>query len=577
MKILTTLVSLAFLVQMAYSQSDTLQSPAYTGEDGKIYWNKNAPIYLRIASTPDEKGVLLKSEDQSQYSNPIYLDTEGVNYIRTRNAVNNQTKEVVLPHQEVALPIYADGTAPISKATFQNAIRYTNNGIEYLGKGIRIALSGADNQSGLKEIYYAKGQNDFELYTDTIDFVDASGSSSLKFFAVDNVGNKEKENQVNLVLDYAPPKTTLSYLGPQINNTFTFKSKFKFEATDSLSGVSSIFYKFDSGDYQIYTRNIEIDQLSDGYHQITYYSVDNVNNREEEISYEFYLDISSPITSAVILGDRFIVEDKIYFSGRSKLKLTAVDNRAGVKEIKYSINEKDFVDYTKPFYLPSRSGIHKIRYYSVDNFNNKTNSRNSTNGFQEFKHIATKVYVDLTGPDLSFDYEGPALVARDTLFVSSDTKIILKATDSESGMRKITYNLGESAVEYDYKDPFQFKESGYRSVDYYGYDNVNNRNVSHLNIFVDSTGPHLISSFSRKFDEGNSDRYLFHSSVKVYLAAQDDHTGLQDISYSLNGGAEVYNSAIISLKKNGVYKIKVTGSDLLGNETEKEIEVEINK
>jgi hypothetical protein len=61
--------------------------------------------------------------------------------------------------------------------------------------------------------------------------------------------------------------------------------------------------------------------------------------------------------SADVLGVRFIVGDRIYFSGRTKLKLTAVDKKLGVKEIKYFIDDMGGA-YSDPFYLPSKAGRH---------------------------------------------------------------------------------------------------------------------------------------------------------------------------------------------------------------------------
>lgn len=85
------------------------------------------------------------------------------------------------------------------------------------------------------------------------------------------------------------------------------------------------------------------------------------------------------------------------------MKLTAVDNKSGVKEIRYSIDGKDFEVYDQPFYLPSISGAHTVRYYSIDNMANQTVGRKGS-GYEEFKHNVSKVYLDLTGPSILYSY-----------------------------------------------------------------------------------------------------------------------------------------------------------------------------
>ena len=102
----------------------------YIAEDGTIYWNKSLPIYLRISPYPEGGGHLLKNKVE-KHANPIYLDTEGTNYIRTKYAVDQGSKKVILPKVEVMMPIVADGTGPSSSILFQTAERSYNNGTQY--------------------------------------------------------------------------------------------------------------------------------------------------------------------------------------------------------------------------------------------------------------------------------------------------------------------------------------------------------------------------------------------------------------------------------------------------------------
>ena len=195
---------------------------------------------------------------------------------------------------------------------------------------------------------------------------------------------------------------------------------------------------------------------------LEYYSVDHVKNKAEVKSFPFYFDKTAPITAADILGDRYVVGEKVYFSGRTKMKLTAVDNKVGVKEIKYAIDAGDFLTYDQPFYLPSLSGEHVIRYYSIDNL------ANQATGFEEFKHYVSKIYLDLTGPDIEYAYIGRKFETRDTVFINKETQITFKGNDPESGLKYISYSLNNISEESKYEGPFSITQEGFHRVEFFG-------------------------------------------------------------------------------------------------------------
>ena len=307
--------------------------------------------------------------------------------------------------------------------------------------------------------------------------------------------------------------------------------------------------------------------MTDGRHTLYYYSEDNVKNKEAEKSVAFFFDKTPPIISSDVLGDRFIVGDKTYFSGRTKLKLTAVDNKSGVKEIRYSINGEPFVEYTDPFYLPSKAGRHVIRYYAVDEMGNSSSG--------DYTHNSGIVYVDLTGPVLSHEFTGPSFQKGDVLFISPETKIVFKAIDHESGLQYISYSLNNQTEEIRYTAPFSITKHGGHRVKYYGYDNVNNVNNREFDITVDGEGPEIFATFSiTRIDDGKSteDAGVFPSYMMLYLAATDLMTGNAEIYYSINGEKEVpYTAPIRRFVKNTSYTVHIRAKDKLNNFSEKTV------
>ncbi len=558
-----TTVSMAILCMSLYGQKPEEHAyTTYTDSVGNFYIQVDMPLYLYVSTSPDGPKQQLKRSDIKE-NKPIYMDGPGKHHIRHADQVN---------HRAEVFEIYADGEAPKSTASFSGAPVYQDKNTIFYGKGLNIKLTTRDDMSGIKGLYQSFDGVSFTPYQPQS--VAKEGIHTYQYYAVDNVGNVEKVQQKPFTVDLTPPVTYHNIEGIAQNSIISTSSLIYLTPSDNLSGVYRTYYRFDDGQERMYTPGnmIPFAQLADGEHTLYYYSEDRVQNKEDLKSVTFFFDKTAPIMSADVLGDRFIVEDKVYFSGRTKLKLTAVDNKSGVKEIKYSIDGQGFETYEDPFYLPSKSGRHVIKYYAVDQMNN-TNAN-------EYHHNTGIVYVDLTGPQLSYSVAGPNFRKGDIQYISPVTKITLKGTDSESGLQYLSYSLNEEKEETRYNGPFSLTQSGQNMIQYYGYDNVNNRNASDFSLMVDAEGPEILYTFSVKAlsaerPEGTgTTEYAgeYPSYVLLYLAGTDLMTGNATISYSIDGGPELpYSAPIGSFRKDHTYTIKIIAKDKLENASEKTI------
>lgn len=547
----------------------------YIDTAGNIYWRKSAPVHLFVSESPDGKNPKrLTSRATPEYSDPFYLDTEGVNYIRSRNAVDPETKQVI-PNTEVKFEIYADGIAPVSTVDYRNVSQYRVENTLYYKSGLEIELNAKDETSGVKKLEYSLNGQQYRPYQKALQF-SSPGKYTLKFRSQDNVGNKEEEQEVSFAIDAQAPYSDLNINGITEDNVVSQGSKMYLLAEDSLSRVKSVLYKFDDQSYQKYNGyELPFAELEEGDHTITYYAEDYVGNKEKEKSFSFFLDKSAPLMVADVLGDRFIVEDEIYFSGRTKLKLTAVDNKVGVKEIMYSIDDQEFKKYENPFYLPSISGVHIIKYYSVDYLSNSTaDSKNSRyigeGGFEQFKHNVNKFYVDLTGPVINHDILEYSFTRSDTLFLGPYSKIRLQGEDPESGLQKLTFSFAGEVGETTYIEPFALSSEGYKQLDYYGYDNVNNRNVAKLSFYLDATPPDIYIQFSAGKLENKDGAPVYPASAGIFLSATDRKSGVSSVTYSLDDGPYKPYAGLITQIKKGKHTLKVKAKDVLNNQFEKE-------
>lgn len=548
----------------------------HTDSTGNLYWRKSTPIYLFISDSPNGKKERLKSKITKQYADPFYLDTEGVNYIRSRNAVDPVTKKTILD-QEVLFEVYADGIAPISTVNYQNVSRHKSNGKLYYKAGLAVSLLSKDGMSGVSKLNYSINEKSYLPYQNPLTF-SKSGDYKLSVFSEDKVGNIEEVQSVNFIIDNQAPVSDINVNGITETKVISLGTKMYLLAFDTLSGIKSVKFRFDDNSDRIYNgRGLPFTELEEGDHTVTYYAIDNVGNVEEEDSFSFFLDKSAPLMVADVLGDRFIVDDEIYFSGRTKLKLTAVDNKVGVKEIMYSVDNADFSKYENPFYLPSVSGVHLIKYYSVDNLNNSTADSKKSNyvgqgGFEEFKHNVNKFYVDLTGPVIDHKVQNYSFVREDTLYIGPDSKIRLTGQDPESGLKQITYAVSGQPGEVEFTEPFTLNKEGYATLDYFGYDNVNNRNVSKFSFYLDATAPDIFIQFNTGSTRLRNNIPEYPITAGIFLSATDKTSGISKLYYKLGNEPEKNYAGLITNIRKGKHKLIVRAVDFLNNETIKETE-----
>lgn len=565
-----TLLFSGLVTNFIYGQEQKKhEKKIYTDSLGNLYWNKDLPCRVWISVDENSEKIMLKNPDQAKYTNPLYFDTEGNNFIRTLWAVDSNTKETVYPKQEIMFPVIVDSKPPVSKIHISDASKTVHNGMTYYSKDLFIELTAVDNFSGVEQIYYSINGQAYTEYKDKIVF-DKNGEYLLKYYSVDNVGNAEEVKNtdgVRFTVSTNAPVTKHEIIGIADNNVISIETQLKLNVEATAAGTKATYYSIDGESKRIYNKqSVPISQLNNGDHTITYYTVDNLGNTEDEKSYEFYLDKLAPILTSDVLGDRYIVNDKIYFSGRTKLKLTAVDNKSGVDKTMYSVDGSEFKEYSEPFYLPGVPGLHTIRYFAVDKMKNNTTGSRSVK-YEEYNHKVEKIYVDLTGPTISHRFLGNIFNTRDTVFINKNTKIQLTAYDAESGTDHIAYSFDGDLAETTYDKPFSIEKSGLHTLEYFGYDKVNNRNVGKIYFYGDNEGPTPEIKFSIKSLGKKEELDIYPEYVQLYLSATDDMIGTKDIYYSINGSIETKMTKLYieGFMKGRINTVNVKAVDKLGN------------
>jgi len=559
-----TTLSSAQMSEMDYKKAMYPPVTYSNAIEDKFYIQEGLPLYFFVSTDENGKNPhKLTNKKQQELTNPMYLDGHGTHYIRHMDYDHGEV--------EVIFPIHADGISPVSKINFNGTTRYKTSGTTYYGPNLTVSVSATDEMSGIKQVSYAIDGSEYKPYNAEISGL-KEGKHEFKAFSVDMVGNFEKDVVSSFVVDHTAPKLDLLTNAPKVvgnETTLGPKSTIAISAEDELSGLKKITYSFDDAvAKKTFYGPIKLWALSDGSHKLDYVATDNVGNTTDPVSFDFYLDNQAPEVNISITGDEYQKSNTTYVSGRSKVTMTATDNKAGVEVIKYSANDAPYKVYDGSFMI-DRNMYFSV--YAIDKVENK--GKGKKNG---------KLYwFDDKAPSLSMSYNGPKFFTRDTMFIKSNTWIKLKAWDAEAGVAKIKYskNSGQEVV---YDTPFMETKQGYNSYSYSGTDNVNNKSHKSFDFFVDDSAPQIFEHFGVESIGSKKVRdevlTIYPVQAKLYLAATDNAVGTKRIIYSINGGPQkTYVSPISGFITGKNYTLLVRAEDYLGNKNEKTISFSIEE
>jgi hypothetical protein len=569
--IFVAVIASAFCLRMNAQEIPVHVKKIYVAPDGKIYLNKSLPVYFFVSASADPNAphYRLKSETMPKYSNPMYFDTEGRNTLRSPSAVDTITKKPVMPKVDIQYHVYVDSKPPSSKIVFNKSKETIIKGIHYVSDSLSITFDALDALSGVENTYVSIDSAAYQPFHDAIKLTQEK-KYVVKYYCVDNTGNTEKMKEIKFYVDKNSPVSALNIAGPQYETVLSGKCQLSISANDAISGLKHIYISIDDSVFRIYTGKINASLLTQGDHKIFYYSVDQVNNKEKVKTYAFYVDKTPPQVIEEILGKTFVANGKEFSAGTSKLKITSFDNKAGVKEIFYSINNAPFSKYEKPVVLSGIKGDLMVKSYAVDNVGNQSQSEIGDarkNGM---------AYIDLSGPWVGHSLRGPNFISRDTMFVSNKTKMVLEAKDEESGIERIEYQVDSSDL-IKYATSFALNKEGYHHVSIFGYDNTENLTRQSFGVMVDTTGPEIFERFSSlaintvESDGKKLDQYPDH--VVIFLSATDVSSGFKNMWFELNNTPMLpYSNNIRNFIPGKKNILKVKAIDNLGNQSEKIIE-----
>jgi len=459
------------------------------------------------------------------------------------------------------------GSTPMKSASTQVAVEDTISGVDH------DSLQYVWTQSASAP---ASGWNIFNASV-PLTKADEDGQWYLHVRGKDRAGNWTTETSNPFLIDQMPPVIDITMKtadnAPYSDNNWTNQNVIvSAEVTDA--SVTAVTYSTNSGTtWYPYTAPFQLQ--AEGVHPVTIKAVDSAGNentaaRTVKIS-KSGLELTPTMKKAA--------DDSDYTSGEwtnSDVHVTAKAEWgvSGLQALTYALNGAAEQNYSNESLIPfTASGMHTIAFKLTDHAGNSLSAPLAVN-------------IDKTAPTADWSENGREAWSRTarTVVTISDTggsdivDATLKyawtteATAPTSGW--IPFDNGAELIKADGDgDWYLHLEAQDRA------DNALAAAAAVSNRFrLDNTGPAVNLDVWTADNEPYIDGSWTNQDVTVAASATDGNSGVQSLSYALDGGTawEDYTTPIV-LQEDGVYDVAIKAVDMLGNETIKHRTVKIGQ
>ncbi len=365
--------------------------------------------------------------------------------------------------------------------------------------------------------------------------------------------------RVPVIADGTPPQTVLEVGDPtHVENgglrILGPNPKLRLSAGDALSGVARILISADGAAFEPLPAGGGGPVFTvEGVHRLRYYSVDQVGNVEKVQEFAFRLDTSPPHTRFEPSG---AYADGVAGVGAT-LALAAQDQDpgAGVQAIRYRLDDAVEQTYDKPLQMDALSeGTHTLQFHAEDRVGNVETA-------QKFTWV-----VDRTPPEMTAKIRGPQYVDKGVRYISPQSEVELTGHDALAGATAVRYRLDAATADVAYREPFRLPErAGIHPLRIESEDPVKNSARKTVNdLYVDLTPPETEVEFSRPFFVRDGEVVLNPGS-RIALNSSDFESGVESVTYSLDGGPEQRYGEPFSVTAEGEHRLTVTATDRVGN------------
>ena len=171
-----------------------------------------------------------------------------------------------------------------------------------------------------------------------------------------------------------------------------------------------------------------------------------------------------------------------------------------------------------------------------------------------------EIYVDSLPPSTSVTFSGTHY-ENSLNYITSDTNIAMAAVDSDCGVDKIYYAIGDGS-DIEYSGPFSISESGAITLNYYAVDFLGNlENSKPLELFLDNANPTLIVDIGQP--RKTIDGVIYANEDSDFVISTLDDSGISLIRYNVDGGSWITYTNSFYLTQNGNHVLNIESVDNL--------------
>ncbi|MFO8018988.1 MAG: Ig-like domain-containing protein, partial [Promethearchaeia archaeon] len=237
------------------------------------------------------------------------------------------------------------------------------------------SLSAEDNftqgGSGIGNIAYRIESGDWKIYENPFNLSEfTEGNHTIYFNATDLAGNTEESRSCTLYLDINNITSSIIY-DPFVKSNVKYVNEtqhFSFDWDDgSGSGLKNLYYRVDSEPYSKYSGEFNLNGYTEGSHNISFYTIDNVGNQEPVKNTEIYLDLEAPDVSL----DYQVIKEPNYIFETDTIQIKAgADAGSGINVSQYRIEDEPWKNQVEFSLDDLTSGNYTIYYRVKDNVGN---------------------------------------------------------------------------------------------------------------------------------------------------------------------------------------------------------------
>ncbi len=274
------------------------QDQANANNSGKVYNDgtidyASSTVSFTIAGEDTlsaVKSIMYKIDngEYAEYKSPITIKDEGEHIIYYYSIDNVGNKS-----PESSYKVYIDNTAP-DVMLVPSVKLFKNGDNNYAPLSCEYTLLASDNGAGVSKIEYAIDNGQYQEYNAPIKLTE--GSHTIKYRAIDNVGNVSKEKTLSVIVDNKAPDIKIipsgKFFEKDGKNYAPQNFQYQIEATDTDSDVAKVLISIDNGNYVVYEGPITFNK--EGEHTIKAKAIDNVGNTSNEVDLTFILDKTPP-------------------------------------------------------------------------------------------------------------------------------------------------------------------------------------------------------------------------------------------------------------------------------------------